>query len=169
MPAASLGFRRVVLSLRRLRAAAGAGKDTAGWIAERGDQPSRRFDPKLRPSRSAPLRGPRRLTDGRRAFGIHSDRYGLPGGVFPFLRMPAGELRDLHMPLDTLWKADGFPLRARLLEAATPDAKFRVMERCLPTQAGRQLERNPMVEYTPNEMQGVPHARTISDVTGLPG
>ena len=83
--------------------------------------------------------------------------------------MPAGELRDLHVPLDTLWKADGSPLRARLLEAATPDAKFRVMERCLPTQAGRRLERNPMVEYTLNEMQGVPHARTISDVTGLPG
>ena len=92
-----------------------------------------------------------------------------PGGAFPFLRMPASELRDLHVSLDTLWKADGASLRARLQEAATPDAKFRVLERCLLTQAGRRLERNPMVEHALSEMQIVPHARTISDVTRMTG
>ena len=30
-----------------------------------------------------------------------------PGGAFPFLNMPASELHDLHVPLETLWKADG--------------------------------------------------------------
>src|SRR5438309_1729813 len=26
-----------------------------------------------------------------------------PGGAFPFFNLPAGELRDLHLSLDTLW------------------------------------------------------------------
>ena len=92
-----------------------------------------------------------------------------PGGAFPFLKMPASELRDLHVPLDTLWKADGADLRTRLLEAATPDAKFRVLEQCLLAQAGRRLERNPMVEYALREMGSVPHVLTISDVVGMTG
>ncbi|MEO8126879.1 MAG: DUF6597 domain-containing transcriptional factor [Bryobacteraceae bacterium] len=46
-----------------------------------------------------------------------------PGGAFAFLRMPASELCDQHVPLDALWKRDGANLRSRLLEAPTPDGK----------------------------------------------
>lgn len=92
-----------------------------------------------------------------------------PGGAFPFLKMPASELRDLHVPLDTLWQADGANLRTHLLEAATPDAKFRVLEQCLLAQAGPRLERNPVVEYALGEMQGATQMRTILDVTRMTG
>ncbi len=54
-----------------------------------------------------------------------------PGGASPFLKLPASELCGLHVPLDTLWKADGADLRTRLLEAPSPDAKFRALEHCL--------------------------------------
>src|ERR1700689_4778581 len=43
-----------------------------------------------------------------------------PGGAFPFLRMPAGELRDTSVSLDTLWGAGATDLRDQLLGAATP-------------------------------------------------
>ena len=52
-----------------------------------------------------------------------------PGGAFPFLRMPAGELRDTTVSLDTLWGAAAVDLRDRLLEAPTHQARFEVLER----------------------------------------
>jgi len=54
-----------------------------------------------------------------------------PGGAFPFLRMPAGELRDTTVSLDTLWGAGATDLRDQLLEAATPHARFEILERVL--------------------------------------
>lgn len=89
-----------------------------------------------------------------------------PGGAFPFLRMPASELRDLHVPLDALWKTDGANLRTRLLEAATPDAKFYVMEQCLLAQTVDRPERNPLVQYAIGELD---RARTVSGVTEATG
>jgi len=84
-----------------------------------------------------------------------------PGGAFPFLNMPAGELRDLHVPLDTLWKAEGSTLRERLLDAPTPDAKFSILESFLLSRARKPLARHPAVSFALNEMQ----KGTIADVT----
>lgn len=42
-----------------------------------------------------------------------------PGGVFPFLGLPTGELRDAHVSLETLWGTRAVELRDRLLEAGT--------------------------------------------------
>ncbi len=84
-----------------------------------------------------------------------------PGGAFPFLNMPASELRDLHVPLDALWKAEGADLRNRVLDAATPDAKFRVMERFLLSQAKPGFGIHPAVNFAMKEMP----MTTISHVT----
>jgi hypothetical protein len=37
-----------------------------------------------------------------------------PGGAFPFLGIPAGELADTHVDLETLWVRSAVELRERL-------------------------------------------------------
>src|SRR5918911_237082 len=67
-------------------------------------------------------------TPGRAAImGVHFK----PGGAFPFLHMPARGLHNVVVPLGELWGARACELRERLLAAATPAAKFRVLERAL--------------------------------------
>jgi AraC-like DNA-binding protein len=91
-----------------------------------------------------------------------------PGGAFPFFGVPASELRNTHLSLDTLWGGQAGELRARLLEAATPQAMFRILEGVLLAHA-RRLERHPAVAFALHEFYGVPHMRTISEVTGQIG
>ena len=91
-----------------------------------------------------------------------------PGGAFPFLGLPASELRNAHLSLETLWGAWAGELRERLLEAATPQAMFRILEDVLLARA-RRLERHPAVAFALHEFHGVPHTRTISEVTGQIG
>jgi hypothetical protein len=46
-----------------------------------------------------------------------------PGGSFPFLGVPASELRDANVPLEALWGPKAGRLRERLLEAETPEGQ----------------------------------------------
>jgi AraC-like DNA-binding protein len=91
-----------------------------------------------------------------------------PGGAFPFFGLPAGELRNSHLSLDTLWGALAGELRERLLEAATPQAMFCILEEVLLARA-RRLERHPAVKFALREFYGIPHTRTISEVTAQIG
>lgn len=88
-----------------------------------------------------------------------------PGGAFPFLRVPASELRDQHVSLDTLWGAAAADLRERLLEAATPGAKFRLLAQALLRQSARPLERRSAVEYALREFRRMPHMHTLASLT----
>ncbi len=55
-----------------------------------------------------------------------------PGGAFPFLGLPAGEMADTHVDLATLWgRAPVAELRERLCAAATPEERFRRLETML--------------------------------------
>jgi len=47
-----------------------------------------------------------------------------PGGAFPFLGVPAGELADTHVDLETLWGSSAIRLRERLCEASTAAERF---------------------------------------------
>ena len=73
--------------------------------------------------------------------GIHFK----PGGAFPFFKMPAGELQNLHVSLEDLWGHEAGLLRERLLEAQTPEHKLHVLEECLLEQSCRPLERHRAV------------------------
>ena len=42
-----------------------------------------------------------------------------PGGAFPFLGLPAGDLADTHVDLETLWGPSADRLRERLCEVRT--------------------------------------------------
>lgn len=88
-----------------------------------------------------------------------------PGGAFPFFKLPAGELHNLHVSLDDLWGRIAADLREQVLEARTPEAKFQILENYLLAQLAKPLVRHPAVEFALNEFHSVPHTRTISDVT----
>jgi AraC-like DNA-binding protein len=92
-----------------------------------------------------------------------------PGGAFPFLGLPAGQLHNTLVSLEDLWGRRADQLRERLLEAGTPQAKLRVLEQALLAQAARRLERHPAVAFALREFHGLPHTRTIAEVTGQIG
>src|SRR5688572_23648198 len=50
-----------------------------------------------------------------------------PGGAFPFLGLPVGDLADTHVDLETLWGNSGGRLRERLCEAGTSAERFQLV------------------------------------------
>ena len=50
-----------------------------------------------------------------------------PGGAFPFLGLPAGDLADTHVDLETLWGPSAHRLRERLCETRTSAERFRLL------------------------------------------
>src|SRR5215470_8825134 len=52
-----------------------------------------------------------------------------PGGAFPFLGLPAGDLADTHVDLETLWGPPARRLRERLCEARTSAERFHLLEK----------------------------------------
>ena len=87
-----------------------------------------------------------------------------PGGAFPFLDLPADELRNTLLPLENLWGTRVYSLRDRLLEAKTPEAKFHILEQTLLAQATRPLDRHPAVSLALKEFQSGPQPRPVSAV-----
>jgi AraC-like DNA-binding protein len=93
-----------------------------------------------------------------RVIGVHFK----PGGAFPFFRMPAGELHNMHVALEDVWDATAArELRERLLAAPAPEAKFAVLEEALIAQAGT-LERDAAVVWAVRELS---RSRSVGDVT----
>ena len=92
-----------------------------------------------------------------------------PGGAFPFLGLPAGELHNTHVSLETLWKRKAVELRDRLLEAKTDQARFRVLEQFLTARIVRSPARHPAVAFALREFKAVPHARAIAAVADHAG
>ncbi len=88
-----------------------------------------------------------------------------PGGAFPFLRrMPADELHNQRVSLDAIWGADARALQERLQEAATPRARFRILEAALLARLSGPPVRHPAVAYALAAMDAAP-MRTIGDIT----
>lgn len=70
-----------------------------------------------------------------------------PGGALPFLRVPASELVDLHVKLRELWGDAATELRDRLCAAATPAARFRILETVLAQRLEGRSECHPAVQW----------------------
>ena len=70
-----------------------------------------------------------------------------PGGAFPFLGVPAGELADLHVNLQDLWGPPAKELRERLCAATTPEERFRLLEEALTVRLFHLSERHPAVTF----------------------
>jgi AraC-like DNA-binding protein len=86
---------------------------------------SRYFDPQVHPA----------------VLGVHFR----PGGAAPFLGVPAGELAERHVDLESIWGRAAGELRARLCEAATPAARFSLLETALLERLRRSRERHAAV------------------------
>jgi AraC-like DNA-binding protein len=54
-----------------------------------------------------------------------------PGGAFPFLGLPAGDLADTHVDLQTLWGSSAGRLREHLCEARTSAERFQLLQEAL--------------------------------------
>jgi AraC-like DNA-binding protein len=92
--------------------------------------------------------------------GIHFK----PGGAFPFFKLPADELHNLHVSLEDLWGIEARLLRERLLEAPTPEKKFQVMEECLLARAFKPLERHRAVGFALGLFRNIHTAPAIADL-----
>jgi len=88
-----------------------------------------------------------------------------PGGAFPFFRCSAAELHNAHVSLDALWGRAAHGLREQLLEAKSLSTRFHILESALLAQLARPLQRHPAVAFALNELNGMAHTRTISDLT----
>jgi AraC-like DNA-binding protein len=87
-----------------------------------------------------------------------------PGGAFPFLNLPLGELSDRHVSLEALWGLRADELREQLCEAKTPEEKFRTLEQCLLQQARSRLIQNPAVTFAIKVFQAVPQVQSVSEI-----
>lgn len=97
--------------------------------------------------------------------GIHFK----PGGAYPFFGAPADELLGVQMPLDLLWGRLASELRERLLESATPDEQFRVMEQTLLARVTLPLGHHPAVTFALRQFQTGPYRKTVAAVTEQTG
>ncbi len=97
-----------------------------------------------------------------RVAGVHFQ----PGGAYPFLKLPFGELHNVQAGLDEFWgRAAASRVRERLLGARTPEAKARVLEETLLAAAGGVPERHPAVAFALNEFHGTPETQNIAAVS----
>jgi AraC-like DNA-binding protein len=88
-----------------------------------------------------------------------------PGGAYPFLRVPGGELHNVRVGLEDLWGVQARELRERLLAAGSPQARVRVMEQALLAAGAGMMERHPAVAFALNAFHGTPEMDRISEVT----
>jgi AraC-like DNA-binding protein len=91
-----------------------------------------------------------------------------PGGAFPFLGIPAGELQNGQASLEVLWGSRGRRLRELLLEAPTVAGRFAIVEQALRAQITRPLARHPAVAFALRGFESVT-APTVGEVTRQTG
>jgi hypothetical protein len=84
-----------------------------------------------------------------------------PGGAFPFLRRPAGELRDTTVSLDALRGRAAIDLRDRLLEAVTQQARFDILERVLLAELARGFDHHDAVGFALRRFMAAPHMPNV--------
>ncbi len=89
-----------------------------------------------------------------------------PGGAFPFLRLPAGELQDSNASLSDLWgRQAASDLREQLLAARSPQAKFKILEQTFLRRLNAPVEpTHPAVSFAVETFRHRP-TRPISTVT----
>src|SRR5262249_3956448 len=93
-----------------------------------------------------------------------------PGGAFPFLGLPAGDLADTHVDLETLWGSSASRLQEQLCEASTPHERFQLLENALLRGFCHKVEQHYAVS-TALEMfgrnQAGPIVREVAKYLGL--
>ena len=91
------------------------------------------------------------------------------GGAAPFFRMPLGEVSDQLVGLDQLWRRDGALLRERLLEAATPESKLRIIESVLLRNLLQPRVPDPAIAFAASSFQRGATVSAVAAELGLLG
>ncbi len=89
----------------------------------------------------------------------------LPGGAFPFFRMPASEAENLSIDLADLWPGRTSEIRERLLAASSVESILATLECCLLEQLVRPPELHPAVAYALKRFMQPSPAGSIAEVT----
>jgi AraC-like DNA-binding protein len=92
-----------------------------------------------------------------------------PGGVAPFLDMPAGELTNQVVEATAVWDAAADDLHNAILEQSIPERKFQVLERFLLRAFGEPTESCEVVDYALHRFTANPHEANIRDVVASLG
>jgi AraC-like DNA-binding protein len=102
------------------------------------------------------------LLDTSRPFSIIGVSF-KPGGGFPFLPVPAGELHNQSLPLEAVWGPRAGEVRERVMAAPSPAEKAEVMQRVLLASARRGFARHGAVRYAVAELG---KQRPVASVAG---
>jgi AraC-like DNA-binding protein len=87
-----------------------------------------------------------------------------PGGAFPFLGVPADELADTHIDLETLWGSAAIRLREQLCETPSVADRFYLLEEALISHLFRPMEHHYAVS-TALEALGQRIDVTVRDIS----
>ncbi|MGA8546697.1 MAG: helix-turn-helix transcriptional regulator [Mycobacterium sp.] len=68
-----------------------------------------------------------------------------PGGAFPFLGIPLGDLEDAYVGVDQVWGSGGRDLHERLIETSSAQARFQILEQFLLSRPSLTADRQPGV------------------------
>ncbi len=89
----------------------------------------------------------------------------LPGGAFPFFRMPASEAENRSIDLEDLWSKRTGEIREQMLAAPSVESIFARLERCLLEQLVRPLELHPAISYAIEQFKRSAHAGRVATIT----
>jgi AraC-like DNA-binding protein len=87
-----------------------------------------------------------------------------PGGASAFIGLPLDELRNSVVDLEAVWKDGPRSLRDELLEAATPSAKFRILEDALVARWRRATPPHRAVRYALEHFTREPRSVAVGKV-----
>ncbi len=90
-----------------------------------------------------------------------------PGGAFPFLKMPAGELHRTHIALGDMWGSRANELRERLLAAKSVDERFTIVDAALLAVMRPPRDPHPGVAYALREIGLTRRIEELSGQIGL--
>jgi AraC-like DNA-binding protein len=92
-----------------------------------------------------------------------------PGGAFPFLGIPLGDLEDAYVGIDQVWGSDGRDLHERLIETSSTEARFQILEEFLLSRPGLSIDREPGVAAAMSAIEDNPSVRMadIQDLVGM--
>jgi AraC-like DNA-binding protein len=109
------------------------------------------------------------LIETSRALSLVGVRF-RPGGAFPFLGLPVGELQDISADPTVIWGARARTLREQLLGTPAPKERFRILERFLLDRLHKARDRHPAVRYaidTIGTSEGAASVASMVERTGL--
>jgi AraC-like DNA-binding protein len=91
-----------------------------------------------------------------------------PGGAFPFLGIPLGDIEDTYVGIDEVWGSDGRILHERLIETSSAQGRFQILEEFLLSRPWLSADRQPGVAATMAAIEDNPSIR-MADIHDLIG